>query len=60
MVLSPGIFENPLKIKVTVDTSELDAALAKAEKLVEPGEIAPEDVMTLFVLVDYIVVGGNN
>lgn len=35
MVLSPGIFENPLKIKVTVDTSELDAAFKKAEKLLE-------------------------
>ena len=34
--------------------------IVEAEKLVEPGEIAPEDVMTPFVLVDYIVVGGNN
>lgn len=34
--------------------------IVEAEKLVEPGEIAPEDVMTSFILVDYIVVGGNN
>ena len=34
--------------------------IVEAEKLVEPGEIEPEDVMTPFVLVDYIVVGGNN
>ena len=27
--------ENPYQIKVTVDVSELEAALAKAEKLVE-------------------------
>ena len=34
--------------------------IVEAEKIVEPGEIAPEDVMTPFVLVDYIVEGGNN
>lgn len=34
--------------------------IVEAEKVVEPGEIAPEDVMTPFVLVDYIVEGGNN
>ena len=35
MALAQSIFKDTLKIKVTVDTSELDAALAKAEKLVE-------------------------
>lgn len=34
--------------------------IVEAEKVVEPGEIAPEDVMTSFVLVDYIVEGGKN
>ena len=34
--------------------------IVEAEKLVEPGEIAPEDVMTSFILVDYIVDGGKN
>ena len=34
--------------------------IVEAEKVVEPGEIEPEDVMTPFVLVDYIVEGGNN
>ena len=34
--------------------------IVEAEKVVEPGEIAPEDVMTPFVLVDYIVEGGKN
>lgn len=34
--------------------------IVEAEKIVEPGEIAPEDVMTPFVLVDYIVEGGKN
>ncbi len=34
--------------------------IVEAEKIVEPGEIAPEDVMTSFILVDYIVDGGNN
>ena len=35
MALAQIIFKDPLEIKVNVDTSELDAALAKAEKLVE-------------------------
>lgn len=35
MALAKSIFKDPLEIKVTVDTSELDAALEKAEKLVE-------------------------
>ena len=34
--------------------------IVEAEKVVEPGEIEPEDVMTPFVLVDYIVEGGKN
>ena len=34
--------------------------IVEAEKIVEPGEIEPEDVMTPFILVDYIVEGGNN
>ena len=34
--------------------------IVEAEKIVEPGEIAPEDVMTSFILVDYIVDGGQN
>ncbi len=34
--------------------------IVEAEKIVEPGEIAPEDVMTSFILVDYIVDGGKN
>ncbi len=33
--------------------------IVEAEKIVEPGEIPPEDVMTPFILVDYIVEGGN-
>ena len=33
--------------------------IVEAETLVEPGEIAPENVMTPFVLVDYIVYGGE-
>ena len=33
--------------------------IVEAEKIVEPGEIAPENVMTPFVLVDYIVYGGE-
>ena len=43
-----------------LDHSFVMRRTAEAEKLVEPGEIEPEDVMTPFVLVDYIVVGGNN
>ena len=35
MALAQSIFKDPLEIKVNADTSELDAALAKAEKLVE-------------------------
>lgn len=35
MALAQSIFKDPLEIKVTVDTSELDAAFEKAEKLVE-------------------------
>ena len=35
MALAQSIFKDPLEIKVNVATSELDAALAKAEKLVE-------------------------
>ena len=35
MAQSPGVFESPLKIEVTVDMTELEAALEKAEKLVE-------------------------
>lgn len=35
MALAQSIFKDPLKIKVTVDTSELDAALEKVEQLVE-------------------------
>ena len=35
VALAQSIFKDPLEIKVNVDTSELDAALAKAEKLVE-------------------------
>ena len=31
VALAQSIFKDPLEIKVTVDTSELDAALAKAE-----------------------------
>ena len=34
--------------------------IVEAEKVVEPGEIEPEDVMTPFILVDYIVEGGKN
>ncbi len=33
--------------------------IVEAEKLVEPGEIPPENVMTPFILVDYIVDGGK-
>ena len=35
MALAQSIFKDPLEIKVTVDMSELEEALAKAEKLVE-------------------------
>lgn len=35
MALAQSIFKDPLEIKVTVDTSELDAAFEKTEKLVE-------------------------
>lgn len=35
MALAQSIFKDPLETKVTVDTSELEAALKKAEKLVE-------------------------
>ena len=35
MALAQSIFKDPLQIKVTVDTSELESALKKAEKLVE-------------------------
>lgn len=34
--------------------------IVEAERIVEPGEIPAEDVMTPFVLVDYIVEGGEN
>lgn len=34
--------------------------IVEAEKIVEPGEIDPENVMTPFILVDYIVEGGSN
>ena len=34
--------------------------IVEAEEIVEPGQIAPEHVMTPFVCVDYIVKGGNN
>ena len=33
--------------------------IVEAEKLVEPGEIPPENVMTPFILVDYIAYGGE-
>ncbi len=33
--------------------------IVEAEQLVEPGEIPPENVMTPFILVDYIVEGGK-
>lgn len=33
--------------------------IVEAEELVEPGEIAPENVKTPFILVDYIVKGGK-
>lgn len=39
--------ENPYQIKVTVDTSELEAALKKAEKLVELLKQAQELSATL-------------
>ena len=35
MAIAQSIFKDPLEIKVTVDTSELDAAFEKAEKLLE-------------------------
>lgn len=35
MALAQSIFKDPLQIKVTVDMTELEAALEKAEKLVE-------------------------
>ena len=35
VALAQSIFKDPLNITVTVDMTELDAALAKAEKLVE-------------------------
>ena len=34
--------------------------IVEAEEIVEPGQIAPEHVMTPFVCVDYIVKGGQN
>lgn len=34
--------------------------IVEAEEIVEPGEIAPEHIMTPFVCVDYIVRGGKN
>ena len=35
MALAQSIFKDPLQIKVTVDMTELENALEKAEKLVE-------------------------
>ena len=35
MALAQSIFKDPLQIKVAVDMTELEAALAKAEKLVD-------------------------
>ena len=35
MAIAQSIFKDPLEIKVTVDTSQLEAALEKAEKLLE-------------------------
>ena len=34
--------------------------IVEAEEIVEPGQIAPEHIMTPFVCVDYIVKGGKN
>lgn len=36
-----------------------DTVIVEADNIVEVGEIAPEDVRTPFVLVDYIIDGGN-
>lgn len=36
-----------------------DLVIAEADKLVEPGEIEPENVVTQSIFVDYIVDGGN-
>ena len=47
MALAQSIFKDPLEIKVTVDTSELEAALKKAEKLVELLKQAQELSATL-------------
>ena len=33
--------------------------IVEAEQVVEPGELAPEQIMTPFNLVDYIVEGGR-
>lgn len=35
MALAKSLFRDPLQIKVTVDMTQLEAALEKAEKLVE-------------------------
>ena len=35
-----------------------DVVIAEAEQIVELGEIAPEDVRTSGVFVDYVVEGG--
>lgn len=37
-----------------------DVVIAEAEQIVEIGEIAPEDVRTSGILVDYVVEGGKN
>lgn len=42
MAMVSGTEENPYKIKLSVDMSELDEALKKAEKLVELLERAHE------------------
>lgn len=42
MAMLSGTEENPFKIKVSVDMSELDEALEKAEKLVKLLERAHE------------------
>ena len=47
MALAQSIFKDPLKIKVTVDTSELEAAFEKAEKLLEMLKQAQELSATL-------------
>lgn len=52
-------YHNTTKNFQTVMATAADVVIVEAEKLVEVGELDPNYVMTPYIFVDYIVVGGD-